>query len=270
MGVRHGRGPARGALLLFTDADTRHAPDLVPRAVNALGARSADLLSVAGRQEMHSFWERVIQPHLFVLLALRYGSTEHVSNARRPEDAIANGQFILVRGDAYDAMGGHEAVRDRVAEDMSLAQNWVRAGRRIALFLALDQLSTHMYASLGEIVAGWRKNIYAGGRHAALGGRIGRASYPLFLLAAPLLGLAPPIVAVAALVHPLSDPWLIWSMGLVAASVVFWAMVYRFLGESAAYAFTYPIGFAMLGYIAIGSVARGRRVRWKDRSYLTN
>ncbi|HTI65711.1 MAG TPA: glycosyltransferase family 2 protein, partial [Gemmatimonadaceae bacterium] len=165
-----GARAARGDLLLFTDADTWHAPDLLPRAVNALRARDADLLSVAGRQEMHGFWERVVQPQFFALLSIRYGGTEHVSRTKRAVDAIANGQFILVRRQAYDAMGGHERVRDRVAEDLAMAQEYVRSGRRIALLMAEHQLSTHMYASLRELIAGWRKNIYAGGRTAALGG----------------------------------------------------------------------------------------------------
>ena len=138
--------------------------------------RRADLLSVAGHQEMHSFWERVIQPQMFALIAIRYGGTEHVSNAKRPEDAIANGQFIAVSRDAYDAIGGHALVRDRVAEDLSMAQEFVRAGRRVVVLLARQQLSTHMYASLREIVGGWRKNIYAGGRHATLGGAVGRVA----------------------------------------------------------------------------------------------
>src|SRR5262249_16711870 len=141
--------------------------------------------------EMHSFWERVIQPQMFGMLALRYGGTEEVSNTRRPEHAIANGQFILVRRSTYDAMRGHERVRDRVAEDLSMAQGWVRAGRRIVMLLAVDQFSTHMYASLDELVAGWRKNMFAGGRTAALGGRVGRFLFSPALLAVPILGLAP-------------------------------------------------------------------------------
>jgi chlorobactene glucosyltransferase len=263
-----GAAAASGTLLVFTDADTRHAPDLLPRAVNELAARGADLLSVVGHQEMRSFWERVIQPQLFVLLSLRYGGAEQVSATRRPENAIANGQFILVRREAYDAMDGHALVRDRVAEDLSLAQEWVRAGRRIALLLAIDQLSTHMYASLAELVAGWRKNIYAGGRHAALGGRVGRALYPVLLPAVPIFALAPLVALVLAALGVLTTAWLAWSVIVVAMSILFWAAIYRFMRESAVYGLVYPLGFAMLLYIAVGAVARGRKVEWKSRRYV--
>ena len=262
-----GAREATGALLLFTDADTWHRPDLLPRTVNALFARGAELLSVVGSQEMRSFWERIIQPQMFALLSIRYGGSEHVSNTKRPVDAIANGQFILVRRDSYDAMGGHAAVRDRVAEDMAMAQLFVAARRRIALFVANDQLSTHMYASLSELIAGWGKNIYAGGRMAALGGALGRASYPFFLLSMPLFGLVPPIAFLASLAGFLSAQWLVWSAIVIIVSILFWAALYRYMGESVGYAPLYPLGFIMLFVIAFGGVRRGRRVHWKQRTY---
>jgi chlorobactene glucosyltransferase len=261
---------ARGELLLFTDADTRHAPDLLPRAVNALRDRDAALLSVAGHQDMHSFWERIIQPQMFALLSIRYGGTEHVSNARRAVDVIANGQFILMRREAYDAVGGHAAVRDRVAEDMALGQEFFRAGQPVVLMLALNQLSTHMYASLRELIVGWRKNIYAGGRHAALGGRAGRGLYPALLLAMPIVGLAPPIALLLAAIGALPAAWLVWSASVVAVSVLFWAAIYRFMGQSVVYSLLYPLGLATLLYIAIGAVFRGQRVEWKDRTYVSS
>lgn len=259
---------ARGALLCFTDADTTHAPDLLPRAVNALLARGADLLTVAGHQEMRGFWERVIQPQMFALLSARYGGTEHVSRATRPTDAIANGQFILVRREAYEAMGGHERLRDLVAEDMAMAQEFVRAGRRIALVMGVGQLSTHMYAGLGELVRGWRKNIYAGGRHAALGGRLGRALYPVLLPAVPLVGLAPIVVLLLAAIGVAPGAWAAWGAIVYAASVVYWALLYWWLEQPLWYALVYPLGSAMLFYIAAGALYRGSRVEWKAREYI--
>ena len=260
---------ARGDLLLFTDADTWHAPDLLPRAVNALRERDADLLSVAGRQEMHSLWERVVQPQLFALLWSRYGGTEHVSNAKRPTDAIASGQFILVRRAAYDAMGGHERVRDRVAEDLAMAQEYVRAGRRIALLFADRQISTHMYASLSELIAGWRKNIYAGGRTAAMGGAMGRALYPLILVAIPLFGLAPAVALLLSAVGVLSAAWRMWSAIVVAFTILAWMAVYRAMRESPLYAPLYPLGLVVLLVIVVGELVRGQRVEWKSRSYVS-
>jgi hypothetical protein len=206
---------------------------------------------------------------MFVLLSIRYGGTEHVSHATRPSDVIANGQFILIERRAYDDLGGHASVRDVVAEDLALAQAMVRAKRRMLLLFAKRQFSTHMYASLDELVRGWRKNVYAGGRNAALGGAIGRALYPFFLLATPLVGLLPPVALVLSTAGVLSAAWLVWSALVVLVNFVFWATVYQFVDEPAWYAITYPLGLVMLFYIAVGSVARGNRVEWKEREYVS-
>ncbi len=261
-----GAAVATGDVLLFTDADTVHAPDLVARSVNAMRARGADLLTVAGAQELGTFWERVVQPQMFGLLVARYGGTERVSNARRPADAIANGQCIFVTRAAYDASGGHEAVRDKVAEDLALAQRFVRQGRRLALVAGLDQLSTRMYTSLDEIVRGWQKNVYVGGRD-AMPDRLSRALFPLALLGAPLVALAPPVVLLAGLAGLTSPAALLWAVVTVGFAVAFWGAGYAFLKLPVWYAFAYPLGLLAVLYIAVIALARGRRLEWKGRSY---
>jgi chlorobactene glucosyltransferase len=262
-----GAREARGEILLFADADTEHAPDLIPRAVSAMRALGADLLSVAGWQELGSFWERLLQPQVFALLMLRYGGTEGVNRARRPEDVIANGQCFLVRRAAYEEIGGHAAVRDTVAEDLMLAQTMRRAGRQVRLVLGTEQLSTRMYTSLRELVDGWGKNIYAGGVYTAPFGAVGRALYPLGLVLTPVVMLLPVVVLLLALTGAAPDA-LAWSALATAASVLWWALVYTQVDEPVYYAVLYPLGSAVLLYICVRAVLRGRRVAWKGREYV--
>lgn len=263
-----GVGAAHGELLLFTDADTEHASDLLPRAVNALVRDDAGLLTVAGHQETHGFWERLLQPQVFWMLLVRYGGTESVSRARRAEDVIANGQFLLVRRSAYDAVGGHASVRDKVAEDLALAQRFHRFGLGIRLVRGEQQLSTHMYASLSELIAGWGKNIYAGGIDAMPGGSVGRVAFPFVLPLLPLMTVAPVITLAIALVGMLGFEWLVWSAISTAANLVWWALIYRGFRQRVWYGLAAPVGAAMLLYIIARAVARGRRVGWKGREYL--
>ncbi|MEO7359979.1 MAG: glycosyltransferase, partial [Gemmatimonadaceae bacterium] len=188
---------ATGSLLLFTDADTRHAPDLVARLVHARASRSAALMSVAGTQEMFSFWERTIQPAVFTILLARFGGTREIENARRSADVIANGQCFMMTRAAYNTVGGHAAVKDTVAEDLMMAQRTHEAGLRVSLVLGTRQLSTRMYDGFRSIVRGWMKNIYAGGRMAMRGGIVGRLVYPFALVGAPLTIILPILVAFA-------------------------------------------------------------------------
>ena len=265
-----GATSARGDFICFTDADARHGPDLVARAVNAMNARRLDMLSVAGHQELGSFWERVVQPHVFWMIASRYGGTETVNRSKRAKDKIANGQCIFVRRSAYASIGGHEAVRDQVAEDVALAQRLFAAGKRTELILGRDELTTRMYTSLREIMAGWRKNIFAGGREAMPGGRIGQAIFPALLLLSPLLTLLPPG---ALLVQAFAGGpgWLLlaWAIAL-AAQVTTWAAVYRWMGAPVRFAALFPLGSIVVAVVAIQAIARGSRVEWKGRAYLTS
>jgi chlorobactene glucosyltransferase len=265
-----GATSARGDFICFTDADARHGPDLVARAVNAMNARRLDMLSVAGHQELGSFWERVVQPHVFWMIASRYGGTETVNRSKRAKDKIANGQCIFVRRSAYASIGGHEAVRDQVAEDVALAQRLFAAGKRTELILGRDELTTRMYTSLREIMAGWRKNIFAGGREAMPGGRIGQAIFPALLLLSPLLTLLPPG---ALLVQAFAGGpgWLLlaWAIAL-AAQVTTWAAVYRWMGAPVRFAALFPLGAIVVAIVAIQAIARGSRVEWKGRAYLTS
>ena len=262
-----GAAAARGELLGFMDADTWQAPDLVTRTVNAMESRAADLLSVAGTQALGGFWERVIQPQVFAILLQRYGGTESVNRSHFASQKIANGQCLWVRRAAYDAEGGHAAVREKVAEDLAMAQHFFRAGRTVALVLGLTQLHTRMYTSLRELVDGWGKNIYAGGRDAMPLGAVGRVVFPLVLLLPALFGLAPPIVLALALLRVLGHDALVWGAIAFGANLVWWLLVYLWLRISPLYALLHPLGAALLLYIAARAIARGRRVRWKEREY---
>ena len=262
-----GAADARGELLAFIDADTFVAPDLVPRTVNAIAARDADLLSVAGTQELGSFWERIIQPQIFSILLQRYGGTELVNRSRFASQKIASGQCLWVRRRTYELLHGHAAVRHEVAEDLALAQQWFLAGRTVALVLGLKQLTTRMYTSLRELVEGWGKNVYAGGRKAMPFGALGRAIFPALLVTPAVFFSAPPIVLALGWLGIVGTTSTTWAAIATTANLVWWLLVYAWLRLSPVYALLHPLGAVMVLYIALGAIARGRRVRWKEREY---
>jgi chlorobactene glucosyltransferase len=264
-----GANLARGTLLQFTDADTIHAPDLVTRSVNAIVRADADLFSVAGRQELGGFWEKIIQPQIFTVLSMRYGGTESVNQSTRVRDKIANGQCIFVKRGSYEAIGGHGSVRASVAEDLMLAQRFFSARKRVVLMLGIDQLSTRMYASLREIISGWRKNVFAGGLDSVPFGKMGQSLFPLALLLPPTLELLPPLALVMSIFVASGGTLLLWALISTAASIAWWLLVYRTARENPLYSLAYPLGALILLYIFFTAVIRGRRVTWKGRTYLS-
>ena len=148
---------AAGAWLLFTDADTAHKPGSLARALCEAQERKVALLSYSPEQEVHSILEKAVMPVIFAELAARY-RPEDVSNPSS-NVAAANGQYLLISRDAYDAVGGHAAVAGSLLEDVELARQVKQSGRAIFFRLGSDQVSTRMYRSAGQLLEGWTKNL---------------------------------------------------------------------------------------------------------------
>lgn len=256
---------ARGEALLFTDADTRHEPALLGHAAGAL-RNGGDLVSLVPQQEMVSLWERIVLPHVFTVLVMRYPDLRRINRSRNPRDAIANGQFILVRRDAYEAVGGHEAVRDEVVEDLRLAQLVVGAGRRLFLAHGADLMRTRMYRSLGAIVEGWSKNLAIGARQTVDPWL--RPLVPwLIAVFVLLVWVVPPVVFLAGLFTPIDPRVHAWSVLATAAGLVFQVVTLLRMRVPVLYALSYPLGAAITALLVVRSALRGSVVEWKGRTY---
>ena len=148
---------ARGKWLLFTDADTVHKPGSLTRAVAEAEQHQAALLSYSPEQEVHGFCEKAVMPVIFAELASTYRPSE-VRDPASPA-AAANGQYILVSREAYDAVGGHAAVADSLLEDVALARAVKRSGRKIFFRYGGDAVRTRMYRNFTQLREGWTKNL---------------------------------------------------------------------------------------------------------------
>jgi len=258
---------ARGEILLFTDADTRHAPGLLGRAVGSLIDERAGLVTVAPLQRCVTFWERVVMPQIWFLLALRYPPGA-VNRARRERDVIANGQFILTTRQAYEAAGTHAAVRHEVAEDLALAQAFLRQGLKLHFAFAERLMETRMYLGLSHLVEGWSKNIYLGGRRSFPHEPVLRALVPVMLIVAMLAWLLPPAVLLASVVDPGQAAFTPAALLATALSAAFWMLISHGMQIPAWYGLAYPVGAVMALYIILRSTWRGgRRVEWRGRIY---
>ena len=263
-----GARAARGSTLVFTDADTDHAPELVARTMHAMRARSIDFFTVGCFQELVTFWERVVQPQVFYILATRYGGAGEVNRARRSSDKVANGQYIVFTRAAYDGSGGHAAVKGRAAEDLALAQLVHECGLKSELALALDEMSTRMYRALPEVVNGWTKNLVMAGREAMPPSAIIRLLAPLLMLIAPIVNIAPVATLIASAFVSFSPSVLLWAQLCTGLLLVWWVFIYvKAFRLSPLYALAVPLGAAMTMFIIVRATVRGRRIEWKGRWY---
>lgn len=258
-------GESTGDLLLFVDADVRLAPRSLWALDVAMQQRGLALLSIFGTWELQSFWERLVIPA--VGWTIRGSIDLDRVNDSSQEDAFANGQVLLVERRAYEAIGGHEAVADRVLDDVGLARTFKQAGHPIGLMVAPWAFRVRLYRGLGEILAGYGKNLYEGmGRRPAIAlGSI------LFIVVASLL---PYLTLLTVLLGELLAGWSVlsaWWLGWLVAVCLLqtgfrWRLEQRD-GRSGSIALLQPLANLMLVLILARSVL-GIRSLWKGRRFV--
>jgi chlorobactene glucosyltransferase len=250
--------------LCFVDADVWAEPALIASAIAAANDERLDLLSLAPRQELQSFAERLVMPCGLFLLAF-YQDLRAVQ-ARNSGEVTATGQFMLVRRVCYETIGGHAAVHGAICEDLMLARLLKRSGGHAILQDGRRLLSTRMYRGWSTLWIGIAKNLSE-----MLGG-------PLRTIAIAVAAVA---LAWAAWLIPLTDA-LHCAQGDSASCI---GLIPAVLGSAAAfglyiagasyfgippwYGVLFPLGYSVGALIAIDSVRRrlSGRVSWKGRTY---
>jgi chlorobactene glucosyltransferase len=263
------RARAESRVLLFTDADTNHGPEVLPRALRVMREREAALFSVHPGQEYGTFWERLLMPQVIALIVLRYGDPETMNRSKNPLVKLANGQFIMITREWYDRVGGHEAVRTHVAEDLRLAQEVCRAGGNVQVLDGRGQIETRMYQGLRELLIGWSKNIYAGGRDTIEAPPIVHAIFRVFFPLPMLWNVVPIVAAVLAAAGVFSAPVLWWGLTAYLASLAFWIWAYHEQEVPVWYALLHPFAGVMMFGLCTWAAWRGSRVEWKGREYVS-
>ncbi|MGD0587344.1 MAG: glycosyltransferase [Thermoplasmata archaeon] len=255
----NGAKASTGEWILFEDADVRTHPAAVRTTYEWATREHADLATIAPWVEMRSFWERLVLP-FYVQVVLTYFRTPHV-NRPGSKAAMANGQFWLTPRTVYFAMGGHEAVRSIVLEDIAIARRYRAAGRTLRVAWTPRLAQTRMYRNRSEMFEGLLKNVHGTEFSAArlvgsIAGLLG-----LFLLPLALLPLG---LATGTLGLTLMGGFLYFA--LFGKHMVF----ARALGAPAAYGLLYPVAVGYYVVLLVTSLGRGLRrkpVAWKGRSY---
>jgi len=261
---------ARGEWLCFIDADTFLSPATLSSCyANALETQ-ADMFTIMTFQTLGTFWEKVVMP--LVMTGLSAGFSPRKVNDPKRKDAIANGQFILIKRTVYDAIGGHESVKGSIVEDKAIAEQVKWNGYRLIVADGMKMAHTRMYTSLPEMWEGWTKNIYLGLRDQpslmALGvfGAFLAVIVSLVLPAWPLLGVywywnGGGWMAMTVILESL----LLWTYMIYARSMIALKM-----GISPWYSLTTPLGAAVFGammFTSAWNVLSRKGVTWKGRVY---
>jgi hypothetical protein len=260
------------AWLLFIDADTVAQPSLLAALIAHAQDHRLDVLTAFPFNDLPTVPERLVLPVFFQFAFTAFPAQKIATPEPPPELSMANGQCLLVSADAYWALGGHAAVKDKVLEDVEFAQAFRRAGYRLAVTTAFSEMRVRMYHTLAEITQGL-------GKHAVAGRRASGPRAFWSVLRVSLTLLAPPLVCVCAAMGVLATngtqpiAWLALGMAAPAygTALWFWAQRYRdWYALPGRYAFLAPIGWLIYLLIVARStfaVLFRRGVRWKGRVY---
>lgn len=240
--------------LLFVDADVTLDPRLPGALLDIARARDLDLVSVFGTWELPTLSARWAVPALGWLVR---GAADPV-RIEAGRQAFANGQVMLVRGEVYRGVGGHEVVRDVVLDDVGMARAVQSAGHRVGVRWAPDGFSVRAYDDVAALVRGYRKNLVAG-----LGGRrilgVLAAVGVLWAYLGPVLGL---------LGSALLGPW--WLVPVSASGVLLIVAVRlvteRLDGRAGWLAVLHPLAGLPIAWAFLQSSAQ-RRTAWKGRTF---
>jgi chlorobactene glucosyltransferase len=263
--IRQMAAAATGEMLLLTDADCTFFPGALASAVRHREKVRADCLSLMPSLECRTFWEHVVVPLQYVLVFATL-PVRNVYASKNPAFAAANGAFLLIDAATYAALGGHEAVRGEMAEDIKFAQHVKRSGRRMVYGDGSRVYGVRMYTSLRGIWDGFSKNLFP-----AMGKSLPvLVVWSLFLLTTQILPFGFVALALATGDRSAAGFWLPL-VHVVVALAVRVALSVRFR-QAVWAAVTQPLGWLVT--LAIGAnsayLAYSRRGHaWKGRVYET-
>jgi glycosyltransferase involved in cell wall biosynthesis len=151
---------ATGDIFIFTDADVFWEEETLESLLAFRSANNAGFVSIWPRQLTCSWLEVVTIPLIdqILLSALPYWGVKYLPFA---QFSAGNGQLMLWMKRAYHAVGGHEAFRSEVLEDVRMGQRAKKMRLKIALALGGNVISTRMYRKDADIIKGFSKNIVA-------------------------------------------------------------------------------------------------------------
>lgn len=262
-----------GEWFLFTDADCRqNSPHTLSIALQEARTHGTDFLSIIPMLETRTAWERILQPACSLVLIIRF-LPERVNDPKK-RIAYANGAFMLMSRRGYDAIGGHERIRDRMNEDIELARLAKQSGLRLRVVENKDLYQTRMYASPLGAWRGWSR-IFAGAF--ATPARVLAACAVVFLVVlCPWVSLGVALVGQASGTADAGSLWVLaaWTwLGVVILQQLVITRFYTAVGIAWAWSLTYILGVTVaLGMLvnALFKVLGATTTTWRSTTYRGN
>jgi len=267
--MRVGVDTARGQWLLFSDADCHiKSQRTITVALGYAIRHRVEFLSILPQLETGSLWENIIQPVAGAVMMLWFNPIK--VNDPHSDAAYANGAFMLIHRDAYRKIGGHEAVKAELNEDLHMARLAKKAGIRLCVARNEDLYTTRMYRGFKETWRGWSRIFY--GCFGTVRQLMISAAFLCVMSLLPWISalVSLPVVGVKAAASPAWKAVATASLAAVAAQLSLLARFYRASRISLRYLPTWPIGAALCVGMLGSAMAKALGIQgttWRGRTY---
>lgn len=259
-----------GDLLLFLDADTTLKPRALDGIVHSFSEWNLDMITLWPQQRLGTFWERTVIPLIYYTLVTLLPAAyvyrhprwlpHPVRKKMSPKFAAACGQCLGFTRYAYQQIGGHQAVKEQIVEDVELSKLIKKHSFTLRMFHGIGAVSCRMYRTHQEMFEGLRKNFLAGFNH----------SVPIFTLSA-LAHIVVFVLPFISFIYGLwiPDPAILFLSGASISLILMHRLLLALWFQwNPIYAFTHPLGilwFQILGLIKIFDHFTERKTSWKGR-----
>ncbi len=259
--IHQGIREAKGDWFLFSDADTTHYPLSLKLGLQEAIKNNTGFLTFLSRMDCQTLAEKLIQPITSGLMTLWY-PIEKLNNPKS-RLGFANGQYILFSRKSYEQIGGHEAVKEELLEDVALSERAKKLHIPFRVEIGIHALKTRMYNNFSSAWRGWRRIFTHLSKHDAL--KILIASTNLFIF-----GFVPFLLLLICLFYPVPATTLFLSLFTFLLSVfVRWLL--NFLGKMPGWAaLLYPLSILIVLGILLNSfwyILIKKKTAWRGNHY---
>jgi hypothetical protein len=152
---------AKGTHFLFIDADVRLEPHAAAALAGHMARQRLGLVSGVPRQVMLTWGEGVTVPMINLLL-VGYLPGGGRAFTRHPGFAAGCGQMMMFERGAYEAVGGHGALRTTLHDGLKFARLLRARGHRTEIVEGSGVATCRMYRDFPESWRGFLKNAREG------------------------------------------------------------------------------------------------------------
>jgi chlorobactene glucosyltransferase len=259
---------ARGELLMFTDADSKHLPSTMSLAVGHLMSENLEALTAVPRLICNDFWTKMTLPVLATFLHTRFSPIR--VNDPNTKTGYFFGSFFIITRSTYEAIGTHEGVKEELVEDGALGGKVKASKFRMKMVRGESHIDAVWARDLPTLWQGLRRLMipiyYQDKVNAYM-----MAMAVFFILFAPFASL--PYLPVASFAGNTSFQILfVLQISAIALIMVTTAAQCRLaIFESPVYAFAAPLSGALISLSFMSAIADAKKkgaVSWRDRKYI--